>query len=59
LVEVKERDVAHVAGMETFNKQNTNNLQCFVIYWLDCAWEFLHFLHIVYLTFTEQFKQSI
>jgi hypothetical protein len=48
-----------VAGLATFNKEKPSNLQCISIYWEECAWEILHFVQIVYLTVTVQFKQFI
>jgi len=38
---------------------NIYHLQCIVIYWVECAWEFLHFVQIVYLRVTVQFKQCV
>jgi len=34
-------------------------MQCFLIYWVQCALEFIHFVWILYLTVTVQFKQCI
>jgi hypothetical protein len=38
---------------------NLHNLKCIIIYDVDCAWEILHFVQIVYLTVTVQFKRFI
>jgi len=46
-------------GWHRLISNNIYNLQCIVIYWMECAWEFLHFVRMVYLTVTVQFKRCI
>jgi hypothetical protein len=46
-------------GWRRLISNNIYNLTCTVINCVGCAWEVLHFVQIVYLTVTVQFKQFI
>ena len=46
-------------GWRCLTSNKLYNLQCIVIYSAECAWEFLHFVQILYRIVTVQFKQCI